>query len=653
LYALVVFGLMLSVFGSVLTTSSAQAGDNNDKNESLLPTVQITEPSYCTSKVSAGEILVQGNANGSNGISKVEAFAHGYPFKEEYPFLLAEPVSPGNWSSWSITLDLFSTGSHSILAKVTDNSGRENWDEVTLNVVAPVNSTGQTQESNSSQQDKMNSSILPSSPAKKRIALVDPTFTQAAYTKDGFYDFYFKYNDVPERVNVTTDLNFMTAQLPEQPDRKYFAPLVERLIDSYPDAEISIIRDQDVHNGALMREDGSNAYDALLLFHSEYVTQKAYDSFKNFVKNGGTIIFLDPNILYAEVTYDEDTCSVTLVKGHDWEYDGKAVRKSVAERYFEENKEWIGSNFVVRDIRDPVIFGYNPFNYTHFEENYVSNPGAKILIDYNATIVDITGGESPPTRGDALSLLVPRGILSNLLGQNNQGEHLAEEHKTDAENNENKRIATYELQYGKGKVLMMGIFGQHLVNNTSFLNFFDNIMLTKAIGIPRQIVTEENNNNNTAFTLGTANKANPENNTYDNNNGTTFYSKMNSGTVDKAIIDTQSKILKITLARAKSVPDSLVVVLPKLLIDVPTPNSNGKTNANFTVMLDGSLSTYNRVSDGIETALIIPLSPGSKVVEISGTHVMPEFSFLQANLGATLIIGAIIFGLRIISRVAK
>jgi hypothetical protein len=628
------------VFGPISITSFAQTEDNNDNNESLLPAVHITKPTYCTSSISPGKVFVQGNVSSSDGIAKVEAFSHGYPFNEEYPFILAEPVGPGNWSSWSITLDLNTTGSHRILAKATDNSGRENWDEVILNVVAPVNSTGQSEEFSSTLQDRMDSSILlPSDqlpPTKKMIAFVDPTFTDAAYTVDGFYDFYFKYNDVPKGVNVTTDLNFMTAQLPEELDRGYIAPLVEAIINSHPDAEISILRDQDVHNGALLSEDGSNAYDALILLHQEYVTQENYNSFKNFAKNGGTIIFLDPNIFYAEVTYNQETCSVTLVKGHDWEYDGRAVRKSVAERYFEENKEWVGSNFVVRDIRDPVIFGNNPFNYTHFEENYVNNPRAKILIDYNATIQDTSAEESspsPPTTVEVLNQLVPSGILSNLLGKNNQGEYLAEEHKTDTKANENKTIATYELQYGQGKVLMLGIYGQNLANNTSFQNFFNNIILTRAIGIPVKPIMD-GKNDNIALTPGTADIVIPDKgSTYDNNNGTTFYSKMNFGMIDKALIEPHSKTLKVILNRSKIVPDSLVLVLPKLLMDAQSTNPSGKINTNFIVTVDGSPSIYNQVSYDIETAFVIPLSPSSKIVEISGIHAMPEFQTSNYSMG--------------------
>ena len=47
-------------------------------------------------------------------------------------------------------------------------------------------------------------------------------------------------------------------------------------------------------------------------------------------------------------------CTVTLVKGHDWVFDSKAVIKADHEAYFDDKKEWIGSNFLYGDIAVPV-----------------------------------------------------------------------------------------------------------------------------------------------------------------------------------------------------------------------------------------------------------------------------------------------------------
>jgi hypothetical protein len=81
-----------------------------------------------------------------------------------------------------------------------------------------------------------------------------------------------------------------------------------------------------------------------------------------------------------------------------------------------------------------------------------------------------------------------------------------------------------------------------------------------------------------------------------------------------------------------------VILLPKSLIEAHGPNISGKIDTNFIVTVDGSLSTYDQISNDIESAFIIPLLADSKVVEISGAQVIPEFSILRTNLGTIMII---------------
>ncbi len=95
--------------------------------------------------------------------------------------------------------------------------------------------------------------------------------------------------------------------------------------------------------------------------------------------------------------------------------------KGPAERWVDETREWVGSNFLDIPSNYPLRFNNNPFNYTHSEENYVANPNAKILIDYKLDNI-------PRTSGQYLGAVV----------------------------------ATYELNYGKGKVIHLGLWGQTL-----------------------------------------------------------------------------------------------------------------------------------------------------------------------------------------------
>ncbi len=114
------------------------------------------------------------------------------------------------------------------------------------------------------------------------------------------------------------------------------------------------------------------------------MTLQEYDNLKHFVANGGTLVLMDGNVFYAEVKYDRNTHTITLVKGHGWAYNGKSAWKSVRERWANETSQWVGSNFFC--LSCDVTFANNPFQYRHHEEQYLTNHNDLILLNYNASI---------------------------------------------------------------------------------------------------------------------------------------------------------------------------------------------------------------------------------------------------------------------------
>jgi hypothetical protein len=91
----------------------------------------------------------------------------------------------------------------------------------------------------------------------------------------------------------------------------------------------------------------------------------------------------------------------------------------------------VGSNYLCCDTRD-IIFGNNPFESKHSEEQHITNSRAKVLLDYNAT-----------------------------------------------ENERHPRkfvVATCELDYKKGKVLALGLYTDDLKGNQRFWKFFDSLI---------------------------------------------------------------------------------------------------------------------------------------------------------------------------------
>ena len=150
----------------------------------------------------------------------------------------------------------------------------------------------------------------------------------------------------------------------------------------FPSLDTEIIKDVDVHNGLIFNSENPNInkYDIIMLEHHEYKTHDEYSHLKTFVNNGGILILLDSNIFFAEVEYDPITGKVTIIKGHDWGFNGKSAWKDVCERWSEENTKWIGSNF--RCARCGIIFSNMSFDYEQHEEQIVTNSNTTILIDY-------------------------------------------------------------------------------------------------------------------------------------------------------------------------------------------------------------------------------------------------------------------------------
>lgn len=285
-----------------------------------------------------------------------------------------------------------------------------------------------------------------------KIAFVEPTFTYAAYQNGSFYNFYKLYSPLlydNNKTIITTNLDLLKNRpIPHGPFPYYEHPsyfdipyinysniLLQHV--KYNSTQVRNITDVNVHDGKIFQPNGTNAYDILFLFHNEYLTQPEYNNLKHFVLNGGTIVFTDANILTTEVSYNKTTDTITLINGHDWKLNDTFAQKGPTERWLSENKEWMGSNFLNIPSNFKVYFGNNPFNYTHSEEQFVNNPNAKILLDYHAY-------------------------------------NLTRAFK-------NATVATYEMNYGNGKVVNLGIWGHTLVNNAAFINYFDKVIMPIAL----------------------------------------------------------------------------------------------------------------------------------------------------------------------------
>ncbi len=423
-FIVALFLLMASYEFSLSSPQQALAIENHKHQVSIT----ITNPQTQNQTILTNFITINGTTSdsGGSGVKQVEVLFSKFPSNDTAKYKLAIPVTQGNWSKWSFPIVLQQTGSYSVRARVTDNAGNQNKSDVTIRFPAFIHN--------------------------RRIAFVEPTFTYAAYHSGSFYNFYEKYSLSDTTNNtITADLNLLKNRpIPHGPFPYYAHPsyLDIPYIDYFKillqhvknkDPFVTNITDVDVHQGKIFQADGRNAYDVLFLFHNEYATQSEYNNLRQFVSNGGTVVFTEANTLFAEVSYNKTNDSITLVKGHYWEFNGKGATPSVSERWLNENKEWMGSNFFDVPSYEKVYFANNPFNYTHNEEQYVTNPEAKILIDFHA--YDIPGKSY--------------------------------QHAT---------VAAYQMNHLDGKIINLGIWGHVVEDNKAFLNYFDNVIIPLALG---------------------------------------------------------------------------------------------------------------------------------------------------------------------------
>jgi hypothetical protein len=180
------------------------------------------------------------------------------------------------------------------------------------------------------------------------VAVVKPVFTATAYSS--FYDFYHKYASTPTGQEIRSDLEKLNTTVV---DGWGWSNGLQQFISSSAASQnglamgksLKVMTDVDVTEGRLFDEKGANMFDVVVLGFTEYVTAQQYSGYKHFVENGGRLIFMDATNFLVEVKYHSRTNHLSLVKGHGWGFDGKKVWHDVFERWGQQNRNWVASNY--------------------------------------------------------------------------------------------------------------------------------------------------------------------------------------------------------------------------------------------------------------------------------------------------------------------
>jgi len=133
---------------------------------------------------------------------------------------------------------------------------------------------------------------------KSSTVVVYPVFTQAAYSKNGFYYFYYKQ----------CDSSCLTVKLPDS-----ITPIYQtggRAFMALDLLNYSVITDADIDQNPEVLKN----YDKVIVLHNEYVTQREFDA----ITSHPNVLYLFPNALFAKITTDYTNKTITLIRGHGY-----------------------------------------------------------------------------------------------------------------------------------------------------------------------------------------------------------------------------------------------------------------------------------------------------------------------------------------------
>jgi len=148
--------------------------------------------------------------------------------------------------------------------------------------------------------------------------VIYPTFTESAYSENGFYDFFNSICD-ESCLTVTIQDNFKGDYTSSRAGHRVLQLLG---YDTLTDIDVD-------KNPEILKK-----YDKVILLHNEYVTKSIFTAITSHPK----VIYLYPNALYAEVKANYDNNTILLVKGHG--FPEKEIKNGFNWKFDNSPMEW-------------------------------------------------------------------------------------------------------------------------------------------------------------------------------------------------------------------------------------------------------------------------------------------------------------------------
>jgi len=147
---------------------------------------------------------------------------------------------------------------------------------------------------------------------KSNAIVIAPLFTSTAYWEPGFYTYYRNEcgtECLTKKIEFEKPFGFSAS------DEGF---KILKLLNYHTISDFEMAKNPDI----------INEYEKVIILHNEYVTKEMFKAITQHPK----VMYLYPNALYAEVEYNQEDNTITLVRGHgypekiinngfDWEFD--------------------------------------------------------------------------------------------------------------------------------------------------------------------------------------------------------------------------------------------------------------------------------------------------------------------------------------------
>lgn len=192
--------------------------------------------------------------------------------------------------------------------------------------------------------------IIFSVPHTPSVIVIEPKFTELAYEKNGFYDYYSGKCKTCYKIDMLQ--NETTNPLAASSN----GLLAMHNLGFYTITDIELDKNPDI----------IYSYRTVILLHNEYVTKKEYDA----ISVHPYVIYLYANALYAQVNYTDRY--VQLVRGHG--YPDKSISNGFGWKednsHYEYDRSCETKDF--RAISNGIMLDCNP-DYVVASGPFVSN----------------------------------------------------------------------------------------------------------------------------------------------------------------------------------------------------------------------------------------------------------------------------------------